>query len=173
MEVIEIERTFLVKALPQDLLQHPYTILLDIYLPSTSRHPNLRLRQKGGKFEMTKKFWIDENDRSEQTEQTIPLTKEEFEELATLQGKRVKKLRYAYPYMGMTAEIDVFQDDLEGLVIADFEFHTTEEKRAFKMPEWCLVDVTQEEFTAGGMLCGKSYNDIENQLQTFNYTKIP
>jgi CYTH domain-containing protein len=172
MEEIEIERTFLVKTLPADLQDHPHKVLFDIYLPSESRHPNLRLRQKGDSYEMTKKLFIDENDHSEQKELTIPLTKEEFDELATIKGKRVKKLRYYYPYKGITAEIDVFQDDLAGLVVADFEFTSTQEKNAFTIPDWCLVDVTHEEFIAGGMLCGKSYVDIEEELEKINYNKI-
>lgn len=172
MEEIEIERTFLVKTLPLGLFASPYVELLDVYLPSTSRHPNLRLRKKGDMYEMTKKFWIDEHDRSEQKEMTIPLTSEEFDELATLQGKRVRKLRYFYPYGEITAEVDVFQDALAGLVVADFEFKSSQEKNEFTMPEWCLVDVTQEEFIAGGMLCGKSYKDIESDLSRFDYNKI-
>lgn len=172
MEEIEIERTFLVKALPPDLQKYPHKILLDIYIPSTSRHPSLRLRQKGESYEMTKKYWLDENDHSEQKEVTIPLSEEEFAELSAIKGKHVKKLRYYYPYNGLTAEIDVFQDDLAGLVVADFEFASTEDKLAFTMPDWCLVDVTQEEFVAGGMLCGKSYTDIEKDLQSFGYDKI-
>ena len=172
MEEIEIERTFLVQTLPHDLKEHPYKVLFDIYLPSTSRHPNLRLRQKGDSFEMTKKLFIDENDHSEQKEMTIPLSKEEFDELATIPGKRVKKLRYMYPYKGVIAEIDVFQDALAGLVVVDFEFKTSEDKRAFAMADWCLIDVTQEEFIAGGMLCGKSYADIEKRLTDLGYSKI-
>ena len=172
MEEIEIELTFLVKALPADLEKYPHKDLLDIYLPTESIHPILRLRQKGNSFEMTKKLAIDAADHSEQTEMTIPLDEEEFTEFATLPGKRVKKIRYAYPYRGVTAEIDVFQDALTGLVIADFEFKSSEEKNKFVIPEWCLAEVTQEESLAGGMLAGKSYKDIEELLKKFDYKKI-
>ena len=61
---------------------------------------------------------------------------------------------------------------LKGLVVIDFEFETIEEKDAFKMPEFCLVDITQEVFIAGGMVCGKKYEDIENELKRFNYNKL-
>ena len=71
-----------------------------------------------------------------------------------------------------TAEIDVFQGALKGLVLVDVEFETVEEKDAFEMPEFCLVEVTQEEFIAGGMLCGKSYEDIEEGLKRYNYSRI-
>lgn len=39
-------------------------------------------------------------------------------------------------------------------------------------PDFCLVDVTQETFLAGGMLCGKRYADIEAGLDRFGYRKI-
>jgi adenylate cyclase len=172
MEEIEIERTFLIKTVPPDLEKFPYKIFLDIYLPSTSRHPSLRLRQKGDTYEITKKFRLDENDQSEQREMTIPLTEEEFTELATIPGKQVKKIRYLYPYNDLTAEIDVFQDALAGLVVVDFEFKTSAEKNAFVIPEWCLADVTQEEFIAGGMLGGKTYEAIEEELKKFDYKKL-
>lgn len=40
------------------------------------------------------------------------------------------------------------------------------------MPEFCLADVTQDAFIAGGMLAGKSFKDIEKDLGKFNYQKI-
>lgn len=40
------------------------------------------------------------------------------------------------------------------------------------MPDFCLVDVTQEEFAAGGMLSGKKYQDIQNKLDQFGYKKL-
>lgn len=172
MEEIERERTFLINVLPEDLKEYPHTVLQDIYIPSTINHPILRLRQKGEKYEMTKKIRLDAHDHSEQKELTIPLTKKEFDELATIKGKRVRKTRYFYPYHGMTAEIDVFEDAFAGLVEVDFEFKTSAEKDAFDMPDWCLVDVTQEEFLAGGMLAGKTYKDIEERLERFNYKRI-
>ena len=49
---------------------------------------------------------------------------------------------------------------------------TIAEKDSFVMPEFCLVDVTQEKFGAGGMLAGKSYEDIEQHLKRFGYVKL-
>ena len=61
---------------------------------------------------------------------------------------------------------------MEGLVLVDIEFETPEEKNAFMMPDFCLVDVSQEEFIAGGMLAGKKYRDIEDDLARYEYKKI-
>jgi len=84
----------------------------------------------------------------------------------------VHKIRYQYYYEGKMGEIDIFQGSLKGLVIVDFEFKTVKEKDSFNMPNFCLVDVTQEKITAGGMLAGKTYRDIEKELKKFNYVKL-
>ena len=54
----------------------------------------------------------------------------------------------------------------------DFEFNTLAEKSAFKMPSIALADVTQEDFIAGGLLAGKTYNDIASELERFNYRRV-
>ena len=65
-----------------------------------------------------------------------------------------------------------FQDDLKGLVIADFEFNDDKIMNTFIMPEFCLVEVTQDNNLAGGMLVGKKYNDILPILAKYNYNII-
>jgi hypothetical protein len=40
------------------------------------------------------------------------------------------------------------------------------------MPDFCLTDITREEFVAGGMLCGKKYEDIDNELKRFGYERL-
>jgi CYTH domain-containing protein len=167
----EIEKTYLAKYLPEGLLQAPYKEIIDIYFPTKAEHPKLRLRKNGEKYEMTKKTLVNPADASSQIENTIPLSKDEFEELSQLPGKRVRKLRYYYDYDGLTAEIDVFQDALQGLVVIEFEFQSEEQLQAFRTPDFCLVDITQEDFIAGGMLCGKSYEDISNHLKKFGYIR--
>ncbi|MFH1787487.1 MAG: HD domain-containing protein, partial [archaeon] len=169
--MIEIEKTYLVKELPEGLGDCKFIEIIDIYIPKESRHPVLRVRKNSNKFEITKKEPVEE-DVSHQEEQTIILTEKEFNSLMSLDGKKVHKIRYLYDYHGRLAEIDVFQGDLKGLVLADFEFDSIEEKDKFEMPDFCLVDITQEEFIAGGMICGKAYEDIEEDLNKYDYKKL-
>lgn len=168
---LELERTFLAKYLPPNILQQKVVDLLDIYIPRNASHPILRIRKRGEVYEITKKF-PQGNDTSEHEEHTITLTQEEFTELSILPGKRVHKLRYYYSIHGKTAEIDVFQDELKGLVLIDVEFDSKEEKKTFIAPDFCLADITQEEFIAGGYLAGRTYKDIELSLNSYNYRKI-
>ena len=158
---VELERTFLIKELPKNLKECKSIEVLDIYIPQSVPHPILRIRKRGSVFEITKKAPV-ENDSSEQEEQTISLSEQEFSELSNLQGKRLRKIRCYYPFNNKTAEIDVFLDDLEGLALVDFEFDSIEDKTNFAMPDFCLADVTQEEFIAGGFLAGKKYSDIKS-----------
>lgn len=168
----ELELTYLAKSLPTGLKSAKQKEMLDIYLPSTSAHPTLRIRKNGDKHEMTKKEPIVEGDSSRQLENTIPLHPDEFAELSQLPGKRVQKTRYLYSEDGVNYEVDVFGGDLTGLVLVDVEFDSVEKKSKFTKPDWCLVEVTQEKFVAGGMLCDKKYSDIEGDLERFDYQKL-
>lgn len=173
--MLEIEKTYLAKELPKGLEDFPSKEIIDIYVPAIAEHPILRIRKNGDKYEITKKTSIIEEDLSQQgraIEETIHLTEDEFKNLSQSKGKKVRKFRYYYDWKGRTAEIDIFQDDLVGLVMVDFEFKNEKEMADFKMPSFCLADVTQETFAAGGMLCSKSYKDIEKDLDRFGYKKI-
>jgi len=171
LSMIELEKTYLAKYLPEGLQECKSKEILDIYLPKSSDHAKLRVRKNGEKYEITKKTLID-NDPSKQLENTIPLTKEEFEELNLLPGKRIRKIRYYYPFAGRMAEVDVFQDDLKGLVLVDFEFEFEHEKDVFEMPDFCLADVTIEDAIAGGMLCGKHLLEVLPHLEKYGYSQV-
>lgn len=163
--MIELEKTFLAIHVP-DLSSCDSKEIVDVYIPKNSVHPILRIRKNGDRYEITKKQPID-GDVSEQSEETIKLTKEEFEALCSVDGKQVHKIRYYYPYKGKTLEIDVFQDALLGLVLVDAEFDSVEEKATFETPEFCIADVTHEEAIAGGMLCGKTLADVLPYLKKY------
>jgi CYTH domain-containing protein len=169
----EFELTYLAKKeLMSKLNGISFKEMTDIYIPESSKHPNLRIRKSGEKYEITKKTPVREGDASHQIETTISLTLSEFNELNLIKGKRVLKNRYLYQENNYTYEIDVFQGDLKGLVLVDVEFKSNEEKSNFIPPPWILKDVTQENFIAGGMLCGKNYDTIKEKLEEFKYEKI-
>ncbi len=169
--MIELEKTYLAKSLPETLKNCRSKEIIDIYIPEAFAHPKVRIRKNGSKFEITKKEPL-ADDISEMLEQTINITEAEFNEFLKLPGKKVHKIRYYYDHDGQMAEFDVFQDSLAGLVIIDFEFDSAEKKSSFKMPDFCLADITSEQFAAGGMICGKCYQDIEKELEKFDYKKL-
>lgn len=169
---LELELTFLAKKLPNEIKTVKPVRIMDIYIPDTKEHSHLRLRQKGNHYEITKKNPAREGDSSEQIEQTIPLTESEFNALKSCSHKVVVKDRYQTLINGQKTEIDVFTEKLKGLVLVDFEFNTAIEKANFVAPEFLLANVTQEEFIAGGVLAGKSYEDLVSNLNRFDYQKI-
>lgn len=170
---IEIELTYLARELPKEIKGIEPISMLDVFIPEDPKiHSQLRARQKDDKYEITKKFPVSDHDKSIQNEFTIPLTKIEFESIIKASNKQTKKDRYKVVIGGHAAEVDVFHGDLEGLVLIDFEFNSQKDKSKFIPPACCLVDVTQEEFVAGGYLAGKSYKDIEDRLLKFGYEKL-
>ena len=170
--MIEREKTYLAKYIPDGLLHCRSKEIIDIYVPASAEHPILRIRKNGEAYEITKKTPVSGTDSSEQIEQTIPLSAQEFASLSTTSGKRVQKQRYYYEYKGRTAEIDVFDGELKGLIIVDVEFENSEDKNNFTIPDFCLADVTQEKAFAGGVLCGKRYADIEQYLKQYHYVPL-
>tara|TARA_B100001989_G_scaffold245148_1_gene214626 strand:- start:212 stop:724 length:513 start_codon:yes stop_codon:yes gene_type:complete len=170
--MIELERTFLAKSLPSNLMECENKEIEDLYIENGHEHADLRLRKNGDTYEITKKKPVDDADVSKQIETTIHINEAEYNSLAKADGKRVAKTRYYFEHNGRTAEFDVFSGELEGLVLVDFEFDTEEERDGFEMPDFCLKDITQEEFIAGGLLAGKSYGDIKDDLKRFNYNRL-
>lgn len=170
--MIELERTYLLKTIPKDLTKSNFKEIIDIYIPKNSNHPVLRIRKNGNKYEMTKKQPVHGKDSSKQEEQTIILSSEEFESLNNIDGKKVHKIRYNYEYNNKVLEVDVFQEELQGLILVDVEFENEEDMASFEMPDFCLIEVTQEKTFAGGMICGKSYIDIEKKLNEYKYNKL-
>lgn len=169
---MEYELTYLVKRLPEEIEGMTGEYLSNTYVPETAKHAYLRLRQRGETYVITKKYLVSDADLSERVEETISLTKEEYEALVTSSTKNDMKWRYKVIIGGRVAEVDVHVGKLKGLVKIDFEFASNEEKAAFVAPEVCLADVTQEEAFAGGYLSGKSYEDIEPVLKKYGYKKL-
>ena len=59
-------------------------------------------------------------------------------------GRRVSKTRSNVPLDGHTIEVDVFHDDLAGLVVAEVEFDDDEAMAAFTPPEWFGPEVSDD-----------------------------
>ena len=170
--MIELELTYLAKALPASLKDCPSKKIIDLYVDNGTDHSDLRIRKNGDIFELTRKTPVEDGDASKQTETTINLNPIEFESFSNTKSRRIEKTRYYFEHDGHTAEFDVFEGGLNGLVLVDFEFANENDKDSFTLPDFCLVEVTQETFIAGGVLAGKSYGDIESDLARFNYKAL-
>ena len=169
---VEIELTWLAASLP-DVAGCHHVAMEDVYFPDDPDvHPRLRARRRGDVHEMTKKLPMSGSDGAAHTEMTIPLSPREYSALVDGHQRRVTKIRFLVSLEGRDAEVDVFQGALRGLVLIDFEFGFPSELAAFRAPACCLADVTRHDFLAGGLLAGKSYDDIPPELERFGYTPL-
>ena len=79
-------------------------------------------------------------------EYNLALNKEAYEHLLTkADGIILIKKRYMIPVPGsdhLTIELDVFEGHYHGLILAEVEFASEEEAKAFNPPAWFVEDVT-------------------------------
>ncbi len=160
---MEYEKTYLCSEVPERFISGPGVRMIDVYLPELSDHPKLRLRQKGNRFEITKKTPVD-GDPSRQIEDTIVLTEDEFRALGIASSRKIEKLRYPLKYEGFEAELDVFTGEHAGLILVDFEFDDPSVMESFEQPHFCAADVTTEDSIAGGVLSGLGKDDLFDHL---------
>jgi adenylate cyclase len=77
-------------------------------------------------------------------EYEFPIPLADAEALLSLrQGARIEKVRHHVPWHGLTWEIDVFEGENAGLVIAEIELG--HEQQQFEMPAWIGAEITGEE----------------------------
>lgn len=134
---MEIERKFLIHALPQNLDTYPRKEIEQGYI---NRDPVVRIRRQDDAYILTCKgqgFLVRE-------EFELPLSKEAFAHLKPkTDGIFIEKTRYLIPYDDkLTIELDLFHGKLAPLVLAEVEFSSVEEANAFLPPAWFGEDVT-------------------------------
>ena len=135
---MEIERKFLIKDLPKDLTSYPCSQIEQAYL---NENPVLRIRRKDDDYILTYKS----KGMMAREESEFPLSKEAYEHLRTkADGKIISKTRYFIPLAPHTIELDVFQGDMEPLIMAEVEFASIEEANVFLPPDWFGQDVTMD-----------------------------
>ena len=138
----EIERKFLLPAAPDWIGEHPSQQIEQGYLAVTD-NAEVRIRRRGEDTTWAVKRGAGES----RDEVELPVTPEAFDELWPLtEGRRVRKRRHVVALPGeLSAEVDVYQGDLEGLVTAEVEFESTDAAREFDAPAWMGHEVTGDE----------------------------
>jgi CYTH domain-containing protein len=84
------------------------------------------------------------------------LTEGEFRVFSQLPAKKLSKTRYSVPPFG----IDVFEDELKGLILAEAEFDSAAGARALILPSFILREVSTDNRFTGGQLARASRHDI-------------
>jgi adenylate cyclase len=137
---VEVERKFLVSD-PPDLDGTEADEIEQGYLAIGS-DGEVRLRHKGDKRVLTSK----RGSGLSREEAEIELERADFERLWPLtEGRRLHKRRHVIPHGDLRIEVDVYEGDLDGLVVAEVEFGSEDEARRFEPPEWIGEEVTGDD----------------------------
>lgn len=137
--MIEIERKFLVTSDAFIAESHDCFEIAQGYL-NTDPQRNVRVRIKAGKGFLTVKGMGNENGTTRfEWEKEIPLA--EARQLMELCEKgRIEKTRYLIRKGRHLFEVDIFEAENKGLVMAEIEL--TAEDEAFERPSWLGEEVT-------------------------------
>ena len=141
---MEIERKYLVAALPADLDCYPHVEIEQGYLCTS---PTLRIRRMGDAYILTVKQNLRlASSAIHNREEEFPLSADRYAHLrAKCDGNLVHKTRYRVPLDGgLTAELDIFHGAHAGLLLVEVEFPTLAAADAFIPPAWFGPDVSQD-----------------------------
>jgi len=137
----EIERVFKVRQLPKNIEQYPSENIVQGYLAIDVTGSEVRLRKIGERYFETYKG----SGRLQRRELEIELSPNQFNTLwLGTEDRRIEKVRYQINEGGQKIELNVFQGNLEGLVLAEVEFPSREKSEEFEPPDWFGDEVTED-----------------------------
>lgn len=160
--LIERERRFLVdRSGMGDLLARPFRYLHDIYIESSRMRLRMVRGPKDGEFvcKLCKKY--EPLSPSETPITNIYLSLSEYELLASLGGRHITKRRYDVLHGHRSFSVDVFEGELEGLVLAETDLADAEVP---DFPAWIVRDVTADRRFTGGELSRTSFACLASVL---------
>jgi CYTH domain-containing protein len=136
----EVERKFVLAAPPDGLERWPARRIEQGYLAIDPAGSEVRVRRRDAETLMTVKAGIG----LVRAEEEFAIDAARFERLWPLtEGRRVVKTRYLVGLDGgLTAEVDVYEEQLAGLLTAEVEFPDEAAALAFAAPPWLGRDVT-------------------------------
>ncbi len=137
---MEIERKYAILRMPEDLSGYEKKVIEQGYL---CHNPTIRIRKSNEEYILTykSKLGVDSCKQVKANvnhEVELPLTEEAYYTLrAKTDGNMIYKTRYLIPLQdGLTAELDVFEGLLKGLVFAEVEFPDISSATEFIPPAW-------------------------------------
>ncbi len=156
---MEIEKKFLINQSMIQLEEYPFETIAQGYICTD---PVIRIRKKDEYYFITYKS-------------SGMMVRQEFEEMISEEQYKglkkkidfnlIKKRRYLVPISKkLTAEVDVFEHHLEGLIMAEVEFSTEEKANAFTPPPWFNQEVTFNPTFHNSHLCQENNIQFLNQL---------
>lgn len=137
---LEVERKFLIEEMPVDFALGRGVEISQGYL-ATGRGAEVRLRRKGARCYLT----VKEGSGLARAEYEILLELDQFEVVwPATAGRQVSKTRYEVPVGALTAELDVYLGELEGLMTVEVEFSSVADASNFTPLEWFGRELTDD-----------------------------
>ena len=137
---IEIERKFLVKEKPFSIAKRSLKINQGYIINEKSKV--IRVREKGDDYFLTIKG---NNIGISRLEYDFPISKEDAKELIFhfCNTTLIEKTRHYIEHEEHTWEVDEFHGKNNGLIVAEIELESEDEK--FEKPDWVGEEVTQDD----------------------------
>ena len=137
---IEIERKLHVKQKPLSIAKRSLKINQGYIINEKSKV--IRVREKGDDYFLTIKG---NNIGISRLEYDFPISKEDAKELIFHFCKTtlIEKTRHYIEHKGHTWEVDEFHGKNNGLIVAEIELESEDEK--FEIPDWVGEEVTQDD----------------------------
>lgn len=135
---MEIERKFTIHKLPDNLDSYDYHDIEQVYVLT---EPVIRARKRDDDYILTVKG----SGMMARSEFELPLSQDAYAKLKSkADGIVISKRRYLIPFDKYTVELDIFNEPIAPLIIAEVEFETIDEANAFTPPKWFDKDVTDD-----------------------------
>jgi adenylate cyclase len=136
----EIERKWVLDAPPRWPADHIARRVEQGYVALDAAGAEVRVRRADEDLTLT----IKSAPGLVRVEEELALSAAQFDSLwALTEGRRIVKIRHLISLAdGLTAEVDVYEGALSGLVTAEVEFSSEEASAAFEPPEWLGREVT-------------------------------
>ena len=155
----EIERKFLVDKEKLESVLESSTVIKQGYIPRGNT-TTVRLRIAGDTGYLTLKGKTVGISRSE-FEYEIPVEDAEAMLQEYCDQRLIDKLRYIVPFKGHNWEVDVFQGNNKGLIVAELELESEDEE--FSKPDWVTVEVTDEKRYYNALLMDNPYSEWKDK----------
>ena len=143
---MEIERKFLVAELPLHLSEAESALITQIYLTECGSDCEKRIRKvvRGGR---DAHFLTEKSGNGLMRSETeTRISRAEFDSLSRVAvSDAIIKKRHFVPIGGeLTAELDIYEGNLSGLITVEVEFASTNEAIAFAPPPWFGCEITDD-----------------------------
>jgi CYTH domain-containing protein len=161
---IERERRFLLAEFPNNAKVIRTRRIIDRYIHGTTLRLRKLIDEDGSTtFKLTQKIPARNSGGQQGLIVTMYLTEAEYGVFEQLPAHPLTKTRHSIPPFG----IDVFNGELEGLILAEAEFDSAAASEALIIPSYISREVSDDERFTGGSLALTSRHNLKTYLLEF------